>query len=310
MKYIAILGAGNLGCYLTNRFINSNNNNYCKVSLFDKTDLDITKENQFYQLDSYDIIINCAAYTKVDLANTDIVESYKCSTVNNYGVYLLARYCKNNNKKLIHISSDFVYGSNDNVELAETIKCTPVNIYGRSKLDGEQYLTKTHDNYLILRVSWIFGGGGDNFIRKIVKQLQKSSFKKIYVVDDQIGRPTSFNLIFNTIYAYIHELIPNGIYNLQNNGGFISKYELAKFIENKLNYVNRIKPVKTNNKSLIAAPRQLNSRLNCEKIDKLNIITRLPWEKEVNEYLNILTYNIKETVLQKIIKLYKCMVKK
>ena len=304
MKYIAILGAGNLGCYLTNRFISSNNN-YCKVSLFDKEDLDITKENQFYQLDSYDIIINCAVYTNVDLADTDVSESYKCSTVNNYGVYLLAKYCKNNNKKLIHISTDFVYGSNDNTELTENSKCTPVNIYGKSKLDGEQYLAKTHDNYLILRVSWTFGEGTNNFIKKIVKQLQSSSIKKIFVVDDQVGRPTSFNLIFNTIYAYINYLIPNGIYNLQNNGEYISKYELAKFIENELNYIKRIKPIKTNNKSPRTATRQLNSRLNCDKLDKLNIITRLHWKKEVREYLNILTYNVKETLLQKLVKLYK-----
>lgn len=309
MKKIAVLGAGNLGCYITNHFLLLQNKNY-EISLFAKEDLDITDEKQYYQLDKYDIIINCAAYTKVDLANTDIVESYKCSTVNNYGVYLLAKYCKNNNKKLIHISTDFVYGSNDNVELTETTKCTPVNVYGSSKLDGEQYLTKTHDNYLILRVSWTFGVGTDNFIKKIVKQLQSSSIKKIFVVDDQVGRPTSFNLIFNTIYAYINDLIPNGIYNLQNSGEYISKYELAKFIENELNYIKRIKPIKTNNKSLIAAPRQLNSRLNCDKLDKLNIITRLHWKNEVREYLNILTYNGKETFLQKIIKLYKRMVKK
>lgn len=218
-------------------------------TLFSHNDIDICNKTDIKQVVAkYDIIINCAAYTNVDAAENN---KKLCLDINGESLLALAEECKLKNKKLIHISSDFVYGTILHKincgELTENEILNPINTYGYSKLIGEQHILNTLiSNYLILRVSWVFGNKS-NFIQKIVEGLISKDKKKLFVVNDQIGRPTSVHLISKTILAYIYDDIPAGIYNLQNNGTNISKFELAKYIKKYIKMHKHIIPIKTDN---------------------------------------------------------------
>ncbi|SFU27278.1 dTDP-4-dehydrorhamnose reductase [Pustulibacterium marinum] len=180
-------------------------------------DLDITnaeKVQQFFENNAVDIVVNCAAYTAVDKAETDIENAY---AVNAEAVKFLAENCKKHNALLIHISTDFVFdGENENAYLPTDIT-NPIGVYGASKLKGEQYVQELLKKYFIIRTSWVYSEFGNNFMKTMLRLSE--SRNELNVVADQIGCPTYAMDLAVGIVAVIKSKSENfGVYHFSNQG--------------------------------------------------------------------------------------------
>lgn len=275
MFKVVIFGSGMLGKQCCMKL-----SQYYDIMMYSHSDIDICNISHVQKIiNKYDIVINCAAYTNVDKAEQD---KEMCYDVNVNGIENLAILCKKYNKKLIHISTDFVYGNNNlQIENFQDSLCNPLNYYGQTKYLGQKkMLTHLDKNYLILRVSWLFGQYGNNFITTVKNKLLLN--QKLQVVDNQIGRPTSTALVVQAIKKYISNIIPDGLYNLTNSGQNLSKYQLSCYIRDMLKLQNQILPIKTDNSGKYAV-RQHNSKLNCDIIDKYLI--RPTWIIDVEKII-------------------------
>lgn len=184
-----------------------------KIYSYGSEDLNITHYNQVLDIVNKtqpDIIINAAAYTKVDLAESDLALA---NAVNAQGVYNLAISAQKNNVKLIHISTDYVFNGEKNSPYKECDITSPLNVYGQSKLAGENLALATHTNTLILRTSWVFSEYGNNFLKTMIKVGQHNTQLKI--VSDQIGAPTYAGDIANAIvYILKNSIDTRGLLNI------------------------------------------------------------------------------------------------
>lgn len=219
-----------------------------KYQAINRNQLDLTNFEallSFLNKIKFNLIINCAAFTNVDLAEKEKILAYK---LNADLPKILAIHCKKKNIRLIHFSTDFVFDGLANTPYVELDKLKPVNFYGYTKLKGEENILSSLDNFLIFRVSSVFGNSKNNFIYKIIKKLKtEKSFK---IVDDQISTPTSSNFISNLMVLILDLLITKridyGVYHAVPRGS-ISKYQLAMHVKNLLK-INKIKLI---NKELI-----------------------------------------------------------
>lgn len=171
-----------------------------ELYLYDSHDMDITnfeKVEEIIGIKKPDVIINCAAHTKVDLCEEDVENAYK---INAIGARNLAIASSKMNSKLVHISTDYVFEGNNPVALREDELVKPNTIYGKSKLMGEEFVKSLSKNHFIIRTAWLYGDG-DNFVRTMLK-LSKQH-KKLKVVNDQIGTPTSTKDLANLINKLI-----------------------------------------------------------------------------------------------------------
>ena len=171
-----------------------------ELYLYDSHDMDITnfeKVEELIGIKKPDVIINCAAHTKVDLCEEDVENAYR---INAIGARNLAIVSSKMNFKLVHISTDYVFEGNNPVALREDELVKPNTIYGKSKLMGEEFVKSLSKNHFIIRTAWLYGDG-DNFVRTMLK-LSKQH-KKLKVVNDQIGTPTSTKDLANLINKLI-----------------------------------------------------------------------------------------------------------
>lgn len=177
------------------------------------------------------IIFNCGAYTAVDKAES---EKDLAFTVNHLAVDLIAKYARENNAKLIHISTDYVFDGTSSIALDEEAETNPVNVYGESKLAGENACLKENLEALIIRTSWVYSKFGNNFVKTMQRLMQERA--EINVVNDQIGSPTYAADLAQVMIDIIEssKWIP-GIYNYSNEGE-ISWYEFALSIKELGNY--------------------------------------------------------------------------
>ena len=214
------------------------NYNYA-VTALDKKSLDITDLNVVTEAVSKynpDIILNCAAYNFVDKAEEDFDTAYK---VNASGVRNLALACKKNYTLLVHYSSDYVFDGMKEDFYTEEDEPNPINKYGESKLSGERLLKEETDNFLLFRLSWVFGEGKQNFLYKLSEWAKKDRVLKI--VCDQISVPTyTRDIVSLTMFAIDKGL--RGIYHLTNSG-YASRYEVARYFIERLGLDNLILPV-------------------------------------------------------------------
>jgi len=220
-------------------------------------------------------IINCAAYTNVEKAEED---KQKAFNANCHGVKNLAQASKK--VKLIHFSTDYVFGGEKLKPYKEDDPVNPINVYGQSKLDGESELFKNHDRALCLRISWLFGAKND-FVSKMRSLFQ--SKEKLSIVSDQVGCPTYAKEVVLTTLDLIDE---KGLFHFSSSG-FCSWYEFAKFIlesEKKPTLCKSIEPILTKNFPT-KAKRPLYSVLDLSKIRKTGIKPR-PWQSGVEEFIN------------------------
>jgi dTDP-4-dehydrorhamnose reductase len=222
----------------------------------------------YFKAHKFDLIINCAAYTAVDRA-----EHYKeeANMINHVAVKQIAEIAKSNNIKLIHISTDFVYDGLNNNLYSERDITSPLNIYGKTKLDGENaILSIMKSNAIIIRTSWLYSEYENNFLATILKLSQKNS--NLNIVSDQIGTPTYagdlgkaiLNIIKSDKFNAVEK--DSEIYHYSNNGE-CSWYDFAKEVVNNSGAKCTINPIKTVDYPT-AAKRPKHTIMSKEKISK------------------------------------------
>ena len=244
-----------------------------------RVDLDITNEDAVKKMiRDYrpSVIFHCAAYTAVDKAEE---EQEKCYQVNVLGTKYLTEAAKEVGAKIIYISTDYVFdGTKEGLYQVED-KVNPVNYYGKTKYLGENFV-RAYDNHIIVRISWVFGINGKNFIRTMLNLAE--SHKELNVVCDQIGSPTYTKdlagLLVNMFLSNV-----KGLYHVTNEGYF-SWYEFAEFIFKEGRKKVKVHPILTKDYKTIAK-RPLNSKLSKESLDDIGI-KRLPeWQDAVKRYI-------------------------
>ena len=253
----------------------------------DVADLDITNEEaveKFVEETKPEYIINCAAFTAVDKAETagEIVEK-----INGNGPANLAKAAKKVGAKLVHISTDYVFGGDLDVskDYKEDDEKEPVTAYGITKLHGEEGIEKNMDEYYIFRTAWLYGIGGNNFVKTMTKL--GSTRDEINVVSDQHGSPTYAKDLTEIIYQAIEKKIPYGVYHATNQG-YTTWYDFTKAILEKQNIQCKVNPVTTEEyiemMKITQAKRPFNSQLSKSKLLAQGI--EVPnWEDGLDRYL-------------------------
>ena len=222
-------------------------------------------------------VIHCAAYTAVDKAED---EPEACRAVNAEGTRNLSRLCREIDAKLIYISTDYVFPGTGEEAYAEDSPTSPVNVYGASKLEGEEAVRELMTKYFIVRISWVFGYNGRNFIRTMLKLSE--SHDKLTVVDDQVGSPT-YTRDLAVLLAEMARSDKYGTYHATNEG-FCSWADLAIETFRQAGVKVEVERV-TSDKFPTKATRPHNSRLSKEALDQAGF-ARLPrWQDAVGRYL-------------------------
>jgi len=239
-----------------------------------------------------EIIINAAAYTKVEDAEKNKNLCYK---INSLSTKKIAQWSYKNNSLLIYYSTDYVFSGKNKKPYKENDKTKPINVYGKSKLAGEKNIISSKCKYLILRVSWVYADKGENFPKKIIKKIRNEN--EVPVVKDQIGTPNHADFISEITLKIIQRIIKKPYTNPKvlnlSAKGYVSYYNLAKKIYEKLKkkYKNcKITPIYTN-ELITKIKRPLNSKLNVSKLEKF-LNTKLPdWELIFNKNINKIIKN-------------------
>lgn len=249
----------------------------------DISELDITDAEQVVKVigrERPDAVIHCAAWTAVDSAEDN--ES-KVFAVNASGTENIARSCKALGCKMMYISTDYVYGDYSDIPWNPDVeRFEPTNVYGRSKLEGEYAVKKLLSQYFIVRISWVFGKNGNNFVKTMLKLGKTHNTLK--VVNDQIGTPT-YTYDLSRLIVDMIETEKYGCYNATNDGGYISWADFAKEIFNLKNIDVAVIPVTTEEYGLSKAYRPHNSRLDKSKL-AIGGFTPLPhWRDALARYL-------------------------
>ncbi|MBA7479957.1 dTDP-4-dehydrorhamnose reductase [subsurface metagenome] len=272
---IAILGGrGMLGTDLTK---------ICRqegfdVKVFDLPEFDITNSQQLKEaLSNTKTIVNCAAYTNVDGAESEAELAYR---VNAEAVGRLGVLVKEANAWLLHVSTDFIFDGRSDRPYVETDPPNPINEYGKTKLAGEQLLGQSGCHHCIMRIEWTYGAAGNNFVTKLIKREQTD--KTLKVVDDQIGSPTATTEVAKVICELLR-IKPKGVFHFAS-AGYVSRYEMAKFIFDNLSIDVTLLPCKTSD-YVSAAARPLNSRFDCSKIEALLNEPIEPWQVPLERFL-------------------------
>ena len=248
------------------------------VKVFDLPEFDVKNPQHLKQaVDTADTIINCAAYTNVDGAES---EAELANQVNAEAVGRLGAVTKDEDKWLLHISTDFIFDGRLNRPYVETDLPNPINAYGKSKLAGEKLLAESGCRHCIIRLEWTYGLAGNNFVTKVVKCAKAD--KTLKVVDDQVGSPTATIEVAKVICKLLPKK-PEGIFHFAS-AGHVSRYEMAKFIFDKLSFDVNLLPCKTGD-FVTAAERPLNSRFDCSKIKTLLNEQIEPWQGPLESFL-------------------------
>ena len=280
---ILITGAnGMLAKEIRERFQEGN-----ELILTDVAELDITNEEMvmnFVKREKPECIINCAAFTAVDKAETagEIVER-----INADGPGNLAKAAKETNSVLVHVSTDYVFGGDLDLDkdYKEDDPKKPVTAYGITKLHGEEQIEANTDKYYIFRTAWLYGIGGNNFVKTMLKLGEDRD--ELNVVADQHGSPTYAKDLAEFIYQSVTKKIPFGIYNATNNG-YTTWYDFTKAIFEYTGTVCKVNPVTTEEyiemMKITQAKRPKNSQMSKEKLMKAGI--NVPeWENGLKRYL-------------------------
>lgn len=247
--------------------------------------LDITDENAVRNTlisNKPDVVIHCAAWTAVDMAeDDDKVEIVR--NINANGTRYIAKACKEINAKMVYISTDYVFdGQGKQPWLPDCKDFSPLNVYGQTKLEGEMAVSSILDKYFIVRIAWVFGVNGKNFIKTMLNVGKTHDTLK--VVNDQIGTPT-YTLDLARLLIDMVETEKYGYYHATNEGGYISWYEFACEIFRQAGYSTKVLPVTTEEYGISKAARPFNSRLDKHKLIEMGFESLPTWQDALKRYL-------------------------
>lgn len=229
-----------------------------------------------------DAVIHCAAWTAVDLAEEES-NLAKVQAINVGGTENIADVCKELDCKMTYISTDYVFnGQGTDPWKPDCKEYAPLNVYGQTKLDGELAVSNTLEKYYIVRIAWVFGLNGNNFIKTMLKV--GKNHDEVRVVNDQVGTPT-YTYDLARLLVDMNESDKYGYYHATNEGGYISWYDFTKEIYRQAGYTTKVTPVTTEEYGLSKAKRPFNSRLDKSKLVE-NGFTPLPtWQDALSRYL-------------------------
>lgn len=229
-----------------------------------------------------DVVVHCAAWTAVDLAE-DQDKQEKVRAVNASGTRYIAEACKAIDCKMVYISTDYVFnGQGTEPWVPDCRDYQPLNVYGQTKLEGELAVAETLDKYFIVRIAWVFGRNGSNFIKTMLNIGKKHD--TLRVVNDQIGTPT-YTLDLSRLLTDMIETEKYGHYHVTNEGGYISWYEFACEIFRQAGYSTKVDPVTTAEYGLSKAARPFNSRLDKSKLVEAGFTPLPAWQDALRRYL-------------------------
>lgn len=229
-----------------------------------------------------DVVIHCAAWTAVDLAE-DEDKREKVRAINADGTRNIAEVCKALNCKMVYISTDYVFdGQGTEPWQADCKDYHPMNVYGQTKLEGELAVAEILEKYFIVRIAWVFGLNGNNFIKTMLKVGKK--FETLRVVNDQIGTPT-YTLDLSRLLVDMIETEKYGYFHATNEGGYISWYDFACEIFRQAGYTTKVIPVTTEEYGLSKAARPFNSRLDKSKLAENGFEPLPAWQDALKRYL-------------------------
>ena len=237
MKVVVTGAKGQLGTDLVNLLVNRG----YEVYGYGREELDITNFNQVKQVISEvnpDVVIHAAAYTKVDLAESEPDQAF---LINAYGTRNVVVASEAIGAKLVYVSTDYVFDGTANVPYNEFAPTNPLGVYGKSKLAGEQFVRDLHSKFFIVRTSWVYGKHGNNFVKTMLKLAQERD--ELMVVHDQVGCPTYTVDLANCILELI-QTEKYGIYHVSNSG-HCSWYEFAKAIFEEAGIEIKVNPCTT-----------------------------------------------------------------
>ena len=260
-------------------------NDFSPVTTMPYVKLDITDTEEVNRVISGlkpDVVIHCAAWTAVDMAeDDDKVELVR--NVNAHGTENIAKACKNIDAKMIYISTDYVFDGQGTTPWSPDCKdYKPLNVYGQTKLEGELAVSSILDKYFIVRIAWVFGLNGKNFIKTMINV--GKSHDEVRVVNDQIGTPT-YTLDLSRLLVDMIETEKYGYYHVTNEGGYISWYDFTKEIYKQYGLDAKVIPVTTEEYGLSKAKRPFNSRLDKSKLIENGFEPLPTWQDALRRYL-------------------------
>lgn len=229
-----------------------------------------------------DAVIHCAAWTAVDLAeDEDKRETVKA--INADGTKYIAEACREIGAKMMYISTDYVFDGQGTEPWQPDCKAyAPLNIYGKTKLAGELAVSGTLDRYYIVRIAWVFGLNGKNFVKTMLNV--GKTHDTLRVVNDQVGTPTyTFDLAKLLCDMIVTDKY--GYYHATNEGGYISWYDFACEIFRQAGYSTKVYPVSTEEYGLSKAKRPFNSRLDKSKLTEKGFKLLPDWQDALRRYL-------------------------
>lgn len=232
-----------------------------------------------------DVIVHCAAWTAVDAAEEEENKA-KVQAVNVGGTQNIADAAKLVDAKVVYLSTDYVFdGQGEEPWEPDCKDYAPLNVYGQSKLDGEQAIANTLSKYFIVRIAWVFGMNGKNFIKTMLSVGKK--YPEVRVVNDQIGTPT-YTYDLARLLVDMIQTDKYGYYHATNEGGYISWYDFTVEIFRQAGYDTKVTPVTTEEYGLSKAARPFNSRLEKKKLVENGFEPLPTWQDALERYLKVM----------------------
>ncbi len=234
-----------------------------------------------------DVVVHCAAWTAVDMAEDDD-KAEKVRAINAGGTDNIAKVCKKIGAKMVYLSTDYVFdGQGETPWKPDCKDYKPLNIYGQTKLEGELAVSSQLEKYFIVRIAWVFGVNGKNFIKTMLNV--GKSHDTVRVVNDQIGTPT-YTLDLARLLVDMIETEKYGYYHATNEGGYISWYDFTCEIYRQAGYQTKVIPVSTEEYGVSKAARPFNSRLDKKKLIEAGFQPLPTWQDALTRYLKIIEY--------------------
>ncbi len=234
-----------------------------------------------------DVVVHCAAWTAVDLAE-DEDKKEKVYAINAKGTQNIADVCKELDCKVIYISTDYVFNGQGTEPWQPDCKdYQPLNVYGKTKLEGELAISNTVSKYFIVRIAWVFGLNGKNFIKTMLSV--GKTHDEVRVVNDQIGTPT-YTYDLSRLLVDMAETDKYGYYHATNEGGYISWYDFTCEIYKQAGLSTKVIPVTTAEYGVSKAARPFNSRLDKSKLTENGFQPLPTWQDALSRYLKEIEY--------------------